>query len=366
MKILRYHVLKEFFGLFLSCLGILLFIFLVGRGFVQMADLIFNKDVDVVLVLKLLVLSLPFLLVFVIPMATLMASLLAFGRLSSDNEIMAMRASGIGLFKVLSPLFLAVAVLSLVSLLLSDRIASTTHYAHRLLLMRLGIENPSAALEEGTFIKKFKDFVIFIYEIDKNRLKGIRIYQPQEGRATRTIVAEKGEILSFPEKNMLKLKLRNGTSDEPNPKDPSQFYKLNFKTYELPLNLSKTKVSQAPEKKPKDMTIQELQNEIERLGEAGIQATYPLSAEIHHKIAMSLSSLAFLLIGVPLAVKTRRSEKSIGFGMSLALMALYWTLLVGGKALAQKGLAPPFLSLQFCNLAVGGMGIFFLSKLERS
>ena len=114
------------------------------------------------------------------------------------------------------------------------------------------------------------------------------------------------------------------------------------------------------------MSVQELRAEIERLGESGIKATYPLSAEIHNKIALALSSLAFLLIGVPLGITTRRSDKSVSFGISLALVTLYWVLLIAGKALAEKGVAPPFICLQFANLVVGGTGLFlFLRMVKR-
>jgi lipopolysaccharide export LptBFGC system permease protein LptF len=257
-------------------------------------------------------------------------------------------------------------VLCLISLVLSDRVASSTHYAYRRLLTQIGLENPAAALEEGTFIKKFKNFVIFIYEIDRNKLKGIRIYQPQEGKPTRTILAERGELLSIPEKNVIKLRLFQGTSDEPDPKDPTKLYKLSFKTYDLPLNVSSVEKTEELGKKAKDMSIRELEAEIRRLGEDGIEATYPLSAEIHNKIALALSSLGFVLIGIPLGITTRRSEKSINFGISLILMTAYWLLLIGGKALAQKGLVPPALSLQFSNLVVGGAGLALFIRLARS
>ena len=366
MKILRDHFLKEFLAPFFFGLGTLLFLFLLGRGLVQMADLIFNKNVDLWLILQLLFFSLPFVLIFIIPIAVLVASILSFTRLSHDNEIMAVRTSGVGLIKVVTPLLCFVILLCLFSFILSDRIASVSHYTYRVLLTRMGIENPSAALEEGTFIKKFKNFVIFIYEIDHNKLKGIRIYQPQEGRPTRTIIAQKGELLSIPESNTIQLKLIHGTSDEPDPKDPAKLYKLNFKTYNLPLNISEIKSSKDLGKKPKDMTIRELKEEIRRLGEEGIRATYPLSAEIHNKIALALSSLAFVLVGIPLGITTRRNEKSVSFGASLVLTTLYWILLIGGKALAQRGLVPPFLALQISNLVVGGFGIFLLTRLARS
>lgn len=365
MRILRNHLLAEFFLPFFSTLGILLVAFLLGRGIVQMADLVLNKNVDPFLILQILFFSLPFILTFAIPMAVLISTLLTFGRLSYDNEVMAMRASGISMIKTLLPLFVAIFVLCTATYVISDRIASSTHYIYRKLIAQIGIENPTAALEEGTFIKKFKNFVIFIYEIDKNKLQGIRIYQPQEGKPTRTIIAQKGEVITIPEENVVKLRLMHGTSDEPDPKDPSKLYKLNFRTYDLPLNVSDFKTSDVPEKKPKDMTVGELRREIDRLGEAGIRATYPLSAEIHNKIALSFSSLAFFLLGVPLGITTRRSEKSIGFGISMLLMALYWTMLIGGKAMAQKGVANPFIALQCANFLIGGIGLFMCTRLLR-
>lgn len=366
MKILRDHFLKEFLSSFAMSLLTFLFIFLLGRGFIQMADLVFNKNVDPLLILKILFYSLPFMLTFIIPMSVLVATLMTFGKLSYDNELMAMRANGISLARATIPVMTAVVLLSLFSYLLADRLAAESHYVYRRLLMQIGIESPAAALEEATFIKKFKNFVIFIYEIDGNKLRGIRIYQPQEGRPTRTIIAESGELISIPEKNIIKLKLNRGTSDEPDPKDPTRLYKLNFMTYDLPLNLSSSGQVQELGKKPKDMTVKELKKEIIRLGDSGIHEAYPLTAEIHNKAALAIASIAFALVGIPLGIATKRREKTVGFGISLALMTLYWTLLIAGKSLAQKGLAPPFLSLQFSNLIVGGIGAYFFSRMVRN
>lgn len=365
MKILRSHFLKEFFTTFLLCLAGFLLVFLAGRGFIQMADLIFNKHVDALLIFKLVFLSAPFILIFIIPISILVASLLTFGRLSHDNEITAMKASGISMGRVLAPFLVSVFGICLASLILCDQVASVTHYMHRKILSQIGLGSPAAFLEEGTFIKKFKNFVIFIYEIDKNMLKGIRIYQPQEGKPTRTIVAQKGELLYLPDKELIKLKLMHGTSDEPDTNNPSKLYKLNFKTYELPLSTSGVGESEPLGKKPKDMTLKELRNEIQRLGEEGIRATYPLSAEIHNKFALSFSSLAFLLTGIGLGIAGRRHEKALSFVMSLAVLVVYWILLIGGKALAQKGLLPAFASLQFSNFIVGGFGALLLLRMAR-
>ncbi len=366
MKILRDHILSEFLKPFGMCVGGFLSLFLLGRGLVQMADFIFNKSVNVILIGKLLLYSLPFMLIFIIPMSVLIATLMTFRKLSMDNELIALRASGVSIGKITAPLFMLVLTLSLGTLLLSDKIASASHYNYRLLLTQIGLENPAVALEEGTFIKKFKNFIIFIYEIDKNKLRGIRIYQPQEGRAARTITAQKGELISIPERGIIKLKLVHGTTDEPDPKDPTKLYKLNFKTYDLPLNVGDVKEAGELGKKPKDMTIRELSDEIERLGKDGIKATYSLSAEIHNKIAMAFSPLVFLLIGIPLGVTTRRGDKSLSFGVGLVVITLYWVLLIGGRALAQKGLAPAMLSMEFSNAVIALLGLLLYRRLVNS
>lgn len=365
MKILRDHVLREYCESLAFTIVLILFVFMLGSGLVKMADLIFNKQVDLVLILKFLYYSLPFMLIFVVPVSVLLTTLIIFGKLSVDNEIMAMRVSGVSLFDIAKPLFFVIFIVCLLSFEMSDKIASVAHFESRKVMKQIGLQSPTAALEEGTFVKKFKNFVIFIYEIDKNDLKGIRIYQPQEGRPTRTIVAQRGEVVSIPEEGLIKLRLINGTSDEPDPKDPSKLYKLNFRTYDLPLNISDMGKVEELGKKPKDMTVRELRAEIERLGAAGIKATYQLAAEIHNKYAMAFSSLAFFLIGIPLGIQTKRSEKSVNFGIALVLMTLYWTLLLAGKGFAQKGVVPAFWALQFSNFVVGGLGLWLFARLAR-
>jgi lipopolysaccharide export system permease protein len=127
MKLLPRYILHEFMRVFFLCLGGLLSLFFLGRGLVQMADFIFNKSVDFILVVKLLLYSFPFVLMFIIPMSVLISALMTFGKLSSENEILAMRATGVPPLRTLAPLFVFVLALSLFSFILSDRIASMTH-----------------------------------------------------------------------------------------------------------------------------------------------------------------------------------------------------------------------------------------------
>jgi len=336
---------------------------LLTGNFIKLADLVINKGVNIVLVGKLFLLYIPFLLSYTIPMSILSAILMVFGRFSSDNEITAMRTHGINLYKLTLPLIICGITLSLFSIILNDTILPASHFTSRKILKNMSIKNPSAYLEPGVFIKNFKDYIIYINDIDQNRMEGIRIYQIQSGRPTRTIIAKRGEFIVLEKQDAIKLKLIDGTSDEPDAKDPTRFYKLNFKTYYLTINLAESGLSleQSIEKKPKEMNFREIQQEIKRLGRHHIDAP-ALIAEFHRKISISLANLVFVIIGISLGIFTKRGEKTVQFAIALAVIVIYYLLMAGGMAISLKtGRAIP-LWIYMPNIIMATIGIILFKK----
>jgi len=237
MRILRNYVIKEFIWPLIGALLVLSFVMILGN-LVKIAELVINKGVDIMNVVKLFMYMMPALLTYTVPIATLIAVLLSLGRLSSDNEIITMRASGINPVHIIAPLLIIGLIISLVLLIFNDRIVPYAHYAQRKTLVEVGTKNPAAALEPGIFINSFDRYILFIYAIDGNKLRNIRIYEPQgEDKPTRVIIARQGEFIPVPESNIIKLKLIDGNVDEPDPNNPNNFYKLNFKTYFMTLNM---------------------------------------------------------------------------------------------------------------------------------
>lgn len=355
MKILRDYILKEFFHSFLLTLVVFTFVFLVGN-IITLANYIINKGVNTLSVLKLFAYLIPWLLSFTLPIAVLTGSILAFGRLSGDGELTAMKASGISLYRVALPVLMVGALLSFFAFYLNDQVAPNSSFASRKVIREIGIRSPAAALEEGTFIRGFENYIIFIHEIKGNKFRNIRIYQPQEGKPTRTIVAETGEIRSIPEKNLIELNLYNGTSEEPSPTDPDSFYKLNFKTYFMSLDLSKVFKMEKVRKKTREMTINELEDEIDRVKSQGIDPT-PLRVEIYKKINISVATLIFVLIGIPLGIKSQRSEKSVGFVLGSVLFGIYWAAFSGMIVVAAQGKMQPALAAALPNIVFLCIGI---------
>ncbi len=348
MRIIRHYILRECIVPFILSLSVLTCVFLLGN-LIRLANMVINKGVNVMDVGKIFLLYIPLLLGYTLPIACLTTVILAFSRFSADNEILAMRASGIHLKRLLLPMIVIGLILSLFSVILNERIIPYAHQEQRVLLQNIGAKNPTAALEAGTFISAFKNQILFIYRIEGNHLYNVHIYQPQpNGKPTRTIIAREGEFTPVPGENKIKMKLIDGTSDEPNFDNPSNFYKLNFKNYfmTLDLNASAGKL----EKKPKGMTLRELREKIKEFTALSID-TSPYVAEYHRKISWSFSAFIFILLGFPIAVITHRREKSANLALAGLCAASYYLLSLGCEALSVQHIMPPDITMWIPNMA---------------
>ena len=355
MKILRDYILKEIMSPLIGSLAVFTFVLLIGNIF-KLADLMINKGVDVRDVIRLFLYLIPYILSYTIPMAILTATMVCFGRLASDNEVIAMKASGISLYKIGLPVIVLAFIISLASVYLNDRILPASHFASYRLVKGVALKNPEAYLEPGIFIKTFKGYIVRIDKIEGKDLEGILIYQLQDKGPTRTVIAESGKFISHADKGLITLRLSDGSVDEPNPRDPSIFYKLLFKTYDMTLDLDENISLDDINKKPKSMTIRELKDDIAALKASGVGSEHIKRdinrrlTEIHRKIAMAFSSFVFVLVALPLAINTKKREKSVGFAMSLIVLTFYYLLLFGGMAMSLRDIIPPIAGVWAANL----------------
>ncbi len=365
MKILRKYTLQQLILPFLISLGVFTFMFLVGN-LVRLADLLLNKGVNIFDVAKLLLLLMPKLLSFTLPMSALTAVLLVYGGFAQSNEVIAMKACGINIFRVMIPTLLVGVLLSFVSLFINDHLISKTRHEYREQVKNMFLNKPLAYLEAGRFIKEFKGYVILIQEIDGENLKGITIYQSEGDKPIRTILADRGEILSSPEERMLSLKLYDGTIDEGNPDDPNVFYKLDFETFELPPLFTGNNQPQNGKvnKKEKDMSLDELMLKLPNVKEE--KGRLKIESELYKKISISMAPIIFILLGLPLAIITRRGEPIISFSIALGLICIYYVFFVWTDTLAIGGVVPPAIALWLPNIVLGSIGSFLIFKVVRS
>lgn len=337
MRILRNYLLWECVLPFFLALVVLTSVFLLGN-LVQLTHLVINKGVSLLLIGKIFILYVPVLLGFTLPLAVLVGVILALGRLSSDNEVIAIRACGINLRRLLYPLVFIGIIFSLFLFILSDRVIPFAHHEQRIMLKNMGAQNPTALLEPGVFINAFDKQILFIHKIIDNKMYNVTIYQPQpDGKPTRTILASRGEFTPVPGQDKVLLKLMNGVSDEQDAKNPNNFYKLHFENFFITLNLSQNQ--KKIDKKPKSMSLKELLEEKNRLDKLLVNTTQ-FETEFYRKITWSFSPLIFMLVGFPLAIITNRREKSANVILSVCYATGFYLLSLGCEAMALQGIAP--------------------------
>lgn len=362
MRIVHRYLLKEFFSAFFLAVFVLTFVMILGN-IIYLVGLIVSKGVPLLTILRLFLYMLPYSQQFILPIAIMAGLLLSLGRLSSDNEIISIRASGMSTFRVILPFLVLGIIFSLLSVLLHDRITPQAHLKSRQVIKEVGSKNPAAALEPGIFIDAFQKYIIFVYEINENKFRNIRIYEPQgENKPPRTIIAKRGEFISVPEKNIVKLKLIDGTSDEINPNNPNNFYKMNFQTYFMTLDFAKNANREQLNKKATDMNLGELWAEIKKLRKLKIDDD-PVAAELHKKFALSFSCLIFFLLGVPLGIITRRREKAANIALAFLIVGVYFILTLCVESLSKQGNLAPSSGMWIPNIIFGLIGIFLSVKL---
>jgi lipopolysaccharide export system permease protein len=279
-------------------------------------------------------------------MACLVAMVLAFGRLTTDFELIAMRASGVPPVRLVLPMLVVGAVISAALVIVNDRLVPASHLAFRRQLKAIGVKRPTAYLEPGTFIKEFPPFLIFVYKVDDQKLEGVRIYEPQPNGPTRTIIADRGEFRRLPQRRGVELRLYDGTMDQWDPQHPGALYKVNFTDYAIAL---KADNAEQVGKKLKELTFKELVTERRKLAAQGVE-TLPISLELHRKIAASFAAFVFVAFGLALGLRLHHHEKLTSFVWVLAIFISYYLVSIAMNAIALKGWAPPWLAMWLPNL----------------
>ena len=351
MRILRTYILREHLAPFFVTLGGLTAVLLIGN-LVKFAELVIAKGVSIFDVVRLIIYLIPYMLGFTIPMACLVAMILAFGRLSTDYELIAMRASGVAPIRLVYPMLLVGLLMSCLLLIVNDRLVPESHIAFRRQLKAIGIQRPTAYMESGTFIREFEPYVIFVYQVEGQRLNNVRIYEPQPNGPTRTIIADRGEFQQLPNKRGVQLNLFDGTVDEWDLTRPGSFYKVTFTTYAMTLHSDQEDPDQMS-KKLKELTLRELLQERAQLAAQGID-TLPISIEFHQKIASAFAALVFILFGLALGLRLHHHERLTSYVWILGIFVAYYLGTVGMNAVALKGWLAPCLAMWAPNI-VGTM-----------
>jgi lipopolysaccharide export system permease protein len=372
MKILHKYITGQACITLFFTLAVFSFVLLFAQLLRRMTDMLINQQAGLAAVGWSVVLLLPYVLSFSLPMAMLATTLLVFGRLSADNELTAMRASGIGLGQVIAPVVLLAVVLSGLCLVINLQIAPQCRFAFKTLFLRMGIERPMALLEEGVLIREFPGHQIHIGRKDERAglIENVSVWVLDEkGDVISNLHAQKGYVTPMPNAQKLFIDLRHVHGDLRDPKDPTNIHKIRPGTsaerYPIELDLGQALRRAQSSKRIGEMMFGELRDQMRELRARGI---YPASElmEAHQRVAMAFACVAFALIGIPLGIKTSRRETTVGIALSLGLAVLYYFITVFANTLRNKPYLYPEAILWSPNLLFQLIGLWLLWRVTRA
>lgn len=355
-RILSLYIVREIAALFL--LGIMVFtlILLMGR-LIKLTDLVISRGVPLADVSRMILYLMPSFLVFTIPMAFLLAVLLAFGRLSADNEITVMKAGGISLMQLMPPVVLCGVCAALLTLAASTVGVPWGNSAFKSLSFSVLKQNVAATVREKVFWDDIPGIVLYTehYDEERHTLKGVIIHDGRDPARPLTIFAADGLIGEGPARNDIRLALTNGSIHAVGTAE--EYRLVQFGEYTMTIGGPGT--GGGIGRNELDMTVDELRRQI-GTPSTSKAARLKMQSELHSRFAFPFASLVFAVVAVPLGMQNRRSGKSAGFSTSIGILLAYYVIQSLLRTLAEKGTLPPYLALWLPNMIFLGLGWYLL------
>ncbi len=338
MKIIKRYLLSSYMISFFMTFMVLTLVMSIG-GIFKLTDLI-TRGVPWVPIVKVLILNMPQAFTFTIPMAAMISTLLVFGRMSADSEITAMKSCGVGLWQIASaPLAFSV-FLAITCFSIYNFVVPGSYTMSKSILRGLKESVPLAILEEGRFIQPFKNVSIYIGSRKGDVLHDVRIFQLLKSGCKRKITADTGKIRVDNKVGKIYVDLTKVQVDPFMEGRQGVAYldawQLEFPGKKIDPNRRNTK--------PIYFALPELRERIKNtakyfplLDRESVREEHSrLVVEFHQRIVQSLACIMFVIIGIPMGVKTHRKESSAGIAMSLMVIVFFQIFMIASDSLSRK------------------------------
>ncbi|GAB4319951.1 MAG: LptF/LptG family permease [Candidatus Zixiibacteriota bacterium] len=403
----------------------------------DVVSMVVSKGLAPLIIIQVFVLNLAWMLALSVPMAVLSGTLMAFGRLAGDFEILAAKAAGISVYRMIAPVLIAAAILGAGLVLFNNEVLPDANHKARLLMSDIRRKRPTLDLKPNVMEDRIPGYHLLIREVDResSRLAGVTIFEHRRREAPRTVVANTGNMSYSADGTTLILELFDGEIHEADPNNVGEYRRTEFERQTFYLGgagdqFSRTKSEYRTDREKSAAQMREdvaawresITPHLEAIdmacslmvaalflappdsmgpyenlpldNEDFIPAATDLSAvrrardraarigtiihrevqsiksqerlirqyeiEIQKKYSIPAACVVFVLLGCPLAVRTRRGGIGVAIGMSLGLFLIYWAFLIAGEDLADRGLVSPFVAMWSADITIGTVGLLLL------
>jgi lipopolysaccharide export system permease protein len=385
MRTLHWYITRQVWLTLAMTVLVFAFFLLLGNVLKEILTLLVNRQASISMLAQAVALLIPFVLVFALPIGMLTAVLLVFGRLSADQEITAMRASGISLISLVTPVLFSALAVSVLCAWLNLEIGPRCRQTYKSMVGRIGVASVAGMLVEGRFIT-VGNFVLYVGKIKGDDLEDILMSQVnKDGKRELYLHAPRGKRLIDTTNQQITLQLFDywGAFLKDDQWTPSP-----GELYEFTVDLKSLAPRAHEAQELSDLTFSQLNDQIQELErithsisplplpQQDPKAAQRLSESmrlylgqaqvfLNRQVAFSFASFAFTLIGIPLALRAHRRETSVGVAISLGLLIIYYTFVVLGEMLSGKPEYVPHLLIWLPNLLFQVAGAVLLWRANR-
>jgi lipopolysaccharide export system permease protein len=380
MKTLHLYLTRQVLISLVMTAAVFTFVLLLGNVMKEIIALLVARQVTLGLVGKAIGLLIPFVMAYVLPFGMLTAVLLVFGRFSADQELTAVRASGISLVSLVTPVLLLSLVMCGLCALFNLWIAPQCRNAYKNLIYQFGARTIANLITEDRFIDEIPGMILYIRKKDGNHLEDVRLYMLTTNEITRRVEAESGTIVIDDQAKSILFELKEvifyqriepgaGREDDligpPAPEEEIDSWQR-LQTGMWISDAVDLSTLARRERKPKlsEMTLPQLLQKRKELETRGVSVV-PVRIQIHRQLAFSFACFAFTLVAIPLAIQAHRRETSIGMAIALVLVMVYYAFIIVGDALETKEHLHPHLILWVPNFLFEILGGILLYRANR-
>ena len=368
LKTLNFYVAKNFLYTFVMAMGVLTF-GMTGARLVKVFEYVSN-GVDIGTAMKFMIYVLPIAMAFTIPWAALVSIMLVFGRLSADNEITAMRACGVSILQIVAPIILLAFSLTCCCLWLELDVGPRYLGKAQEVVKSVAVDHPLALFEPGIPIE-FNGLNMYIDQKnpETGELRGIQVYRlnKNNSRIEQDVTASAGKIVIDKEAQIMHIILHDATiiayenSTDTHPR--RSFSKEMSFSIEYGKQFNSKRISLRDKHLGYKglygrLIIERERNNRERITE--------IETELNQRVALALAPMAFLLLGLPMAIRTSRRETSIGLFLSVLLAGLYFGAVLVSDSLSSFAKAFPQYIVWVPPALYQIFGAIYIMKIARS
>jgi lipopolysaccharide export LptBFGC system permease protein LptF len=360
IKKLHQYIVKEFLSSFIFGSIIFSSLLIFERVF-ALVNLFISKKVNLIIILKLFCFLLPNILVITIPMAVLFGALLAYSKLSENNEIMALKSLGTNYITLFLPTVLMVFFISLTMLFVNHIITPLSHAKFKSLYKTVAISTSCINLNDKKAIK-LGSYMLYADSVNKkkNIMYRVSIYNPTYDNKIR-ITASLANIY-IGKNSVIKLILHNGYLQKVDTAHNDSITLIYFNYYYFTIDLYELLKKHIKTISIYEMSSYDIYKKIQYCKQKNMD-TIEYEQQFWFRWIFAVAPLAFTICALPLGIIINKSNKNIGFIISLCIIVLYYVMLIITISLSEKHYLPTNISMWLPNIIVAIIGIFFLVKV---